>query len=390
MGFGDLILPISLVVMVGACALCSVVIVIIRQLCVKRQRSSNARRNSKKQQPPNYIHALPLSMQPPNVHSNRFIDRPPLALSDTDSIKQQRIHRVDPLYSSNAQSKSRSAPNRSCALDGKPLTIPLKKTTFCRTVQLMNSTNDVMMDDIVSDMDHKYALTNVNDDEFSLDIGDSMSDDANSDDTMMEKPHHHNYSTLTLRSGLDKLQIIDDASIQTMTTADNDSMITNGQQQYHEITRSNFNRLQAAINNAKTNSDFAKLEKIIKSGKMPRDNWHGKGKAYEQQTVQQESESSMDSKSESSDGMQQQQQLLLTVMEEETKPMSMKKANKSIPKLSNKSVPLDGDELSNKLKRLRNDRMIIREKQSRKLEQRKNKKYSQYSKYARPYNTYLD
>merc|ERR1712129_216962 len=265
--------------------------------------------------------------------------------------------------------------------------------TFCRTVQLMNSTNDVMMDDIVSDMDHKYALANANDDEFSLDIGDSMSDDANSDDTMMEKPHHHNYSTMTLRSGLDKLQIIDDASIQTMTTADNDSMITNGQQQYHEITRSNFNRLQAAINNAKTNSDFAKLEKIIKSGKMPRDNWHGKGKAYEQQSVQQESESSMDSKSESSDGMNQQQQLLLTVMEEETKPMSMKKAKKGIP-LSNKSVPLDGDELSNKLKRLRNDRMIIREKQNRKLEKMKSKQsaYSKYSKYGRPRyeNAYMD
>merc|ERR1719297_288448 len=100
---------------------------------------------------------------------------------------------------------------------------------------------------------------------------------------MMEKPHHHNYSTMTLRSGL---QLVDQLSGQTGATLNtNESMVTmNGNTAYHEITHSNFGRLQQAINNAKTISDFEKLEKIIKKGKIPKDNWHGKGKEYDDES----------------------------------------------------------------------------------------------------------
>merc|ERR1712241_656573 len=56
---------------------------------------------------------------------------------------------------------------------------------------------------------------------------------------------------------------------------------TVGDYPYHDITNSEFGQLQKAITNAKTKSDFEKLENIIKHGKIPKDNWHGKGNSYE-------------------------------------------------------------------------------------------------------------
>merc|ERR1712187_87278 len=130
-----------------------------------------------------------------------------------------------------------------------------------------------------------------------------------------------------------------------------------------------------------TNSDFAKLAKIIKNGKIPRDNWHGKGKEYE--TAQRDkSESSVESKSESSDNMD--HLLPINIVKSKQSQQQRKKGKpkgKNSHFAMNKSVPLDGDELSNKLKRLRNDRTMIREKQNRKLQERKKKKYNQYSQY---------
>merc|ERR1719242_2392613 len=95
----------------------------------------------------------------------------------------------------------------------QPLTIPLKatnrKTTFCRKLGRMNSKTDVMMDDILDDIELDAISWRLSDD--------------NSDDTMRQKPHHHNYSTMTIGKGL---QIEDNLSGLTQATcATNDSMV---------------------------------------------------------------------------------------------------------------------------------------------------------------------
>merc|ERR1712176_1270433 len=178
------------------------------------------------------------------------------------------------------------------------------------------------------------------------------------------------------------MRIVDNLSNQTLTT--NDSMITmNGaaaNNGYHQITRSNFGGWQHAINNAKTHSDFEKLEKIIKKGRIPKDNWHGKGKEYEQNALhsvdENGSESSMDSKSESSDICDNAQSLLpvpnMHINDDRSSAKSKKRKKKKGHFSVNKSVPLDGNELSNKLKKVKKDRIMVREKQ------RKRKNYNHY------------
>ena len=274
---------------------------IIRQLCIKQKRPVRHKK------PQGYLNEIPLT----SSHHNDDDDggdchrgRP--ALSETDSMKARYIHRRN---DSNPQNDGQS---------NQPLTVPLKsnnrKTTFCRNLVQMNSKTDLMMNDIIDDIElhphsnpfakaKQYQLAPTQAEDIDFESSSTTLSDDNSDDTMMEKPHHHNYSTMTLRSGL---QIVDNLSNTTVVTSTNASMVTmNGKAAYHEISRSNFGRLQQAINNAKTHSDFEKLEKIIKKGKIPQDNWHGKGKEYETENCAVSvSESSEESKSESSEEME--------------------------------------------------------------------------------------
>merc|ERR1711902_362427 len=92
------------------------------------------------------------------------------------------------------------------------------------------------------------------------------------------------------------------------------------------------------------------------------------------------SESSMDSKSESSDICDNVQSLLPVPnmhmnIDDRSSAKSKKRKTKKGHFSVNKSVPLDGNELSNKLKKVKKDRIMVREKQ------RMRKNYNQYSNY---------
>ncbi len=250
--FGDIILPVTLVVLVGACALCCVVIglyvyllhidvslqselclyyaVIIRQLCIKSQRVAK--------KPRKYITAIQVVATNTDNHTERG------PLSDTDSIDAQKIHHVHHVQP-RRHHKDASDAGTAGRFESGQLTIPLKKkNTFCRNLQTHTGVNNMMMDDIIDEIN--TVTTSQNDTYYSTEEENKYSyeqDSADSDDTKMEKPHLHNYSTLTMRSG----RVIAEQLQQECHPQ---------QSEYQEITPSGFGRLQNAINAAKTHSDF--------------------------------------------------------------------------------------------------------------------------------------
>ena len=382
--FGDLILPVILVVLVGACALCSVVTVIIRQLCQKKKGSGkhqyeSAGSGSGAGTVMSHHHGVMgiaggNNLRPPRrgkghvqwasteSHSGATSgDASPMKNQmaqngyDHDRHRTQGHGRQGTAYphsrGGGGGKYQRPAPGliddggrsgpRSGPSSTRADTVPLKArkrerngtNQFSTRLSGIANANDVMMDDVIDAisgstrkkkggyLQHQNVDTDFNEGSPS----ESTDDETNSDDTMMEKPRVHKYSTQHQaarhhhhhgadddeklvrpptaernerrrkkqkngskkkksssrrtggrRGGGSRMQdAVDEAEEQSGDET------TTGDYPYHDITNSEFGKLQKAITNAKTKSDFEKLESIIKHGQIPPENWHGKGAEYE-------------------------------------------------------------------------------------------------------------
>eukprot|EP00486_Rosalina_sp_Unknown_P001677 CAMPEP_0201566856 /NCGR_PEP_ID=MMETSP0190_2-20130828/6951_1 /ASSEMBLY_ACC=CAM_ASM_000263 /TAXON_ID=37353 /ORGANISM="Rosalina sp." /LENGTH=951 /DNA_ID=CAMNT_0047986123 /DNA_START=762 /DNA_END=3617 /DNA_ORIENTATION=+ len=105
-----------------------------------------------------------------------------------------------------------------------------------------------------------------------------------SDDRRAEKPELHNYSTNLMALAPNSMITESEQKLSQPPAHEPRKQLSIGPKApglgYHDITNSQFGKLQRAINNAKTASDFEKLEQIIKSGQIPDHDWHGKGSKY--------------------------------------------------------------------------------------------------------------
>ena len=291
-------------------------------------------------------------------------------------------------------------------------TVPLKErdgigsTQFSTRLSGIANANDVMMDDVIDAISGSRKKKggylqhqNVDTEFHEGSPSESTDDETNSDDTMMEKPQRHKYSNHHQQHG--QRYRDDDEKLVRPPTAERaerrrkkrkkererervkgrgrggsrmqrdavdeaeeesvDETTTTGDYPYHDITNSEFGKLQKAITNAKTKSDFEKLESIIKHGQIPPDNWHGKGTEYERL------------RSEHMESLQEQlsKQSSLYKMSDGGSTADSSQYN-GLPQMANhdpqqkkprgqKLVQLDESELTDKLKKLRNGRKSGRE-----------------------------
>merc|ERR1719474_2015344 len=222
----------------------------------------------------------------------------------------------------------------------------------------------------------------------------STDDETNSDDTMMEKPRVHKYSNQHGQHHHAHRHHDDDEKLMRPPTAERaerrrkkrkergrsgrgGSRIqqdnvdeaeeeesveeTTGDYPYHDITNSEFGKLQKAITNAKTKSDFEKLESIIKHGQIPPDNWHGKGAEYErlrseQMEQIQDALSKQSSLYKMSDGSTAESSQYNGLPQMATATATAHDHKAAAKKRGQKLVALDEAELADKLQQLRNGR----------------------------------
>lgn len=336
---GDLILPVILVVLVGACALCSVVMVIVRQLCQRRHRRKNRRGEEKpyKYETTKVVHnggTLELHHGVMGVAETQNLPRNSYTAAESQSEEQRRRSRSqnqnrgvyvnEPKTRERQSSKSRSrrAPPHTST------TVPLKSrqngvqsrsrgnsrnngrdgrddgrqragtNQFGAQLSNIAGANNVMMDDIIDEIDGRFGSPKywkqLQSAHLSPKMGNSAAqyekfgasendrsetDDGDSDDSLMSKPRQHKYSTHTHTTHFHD----EDEKLVRPPTAERDAKgdeKVSESYPYHNITNRQFAKLQNAITNAKTQSDFEKLEQIIKSGRIPELDWHGKGDAY--------------------------------------------------------------------------------------------------------------
>ena len=339
--FGDLILPVILVVVVGACALCCVIIVIVRQICYNRKRNKVSfdaadEPEKKRKSRGHYDHAHTQSIEMGGV--NPF-DEPDGNRKSTGDRKGYGLHRGKRSRNDIIDGQILTVPMR----DGRagPQTRNRGPTTqFSSNIANIASGNNVLMDDVVEQIGNgtsfgmprkNYAMADgglaptskstkreesihsnsghSEDDDPDIDPSPTDSEqkqngvgvhmlspfgraDDESDDIRNERPELHNYSTNLM--ALAPTSIISESEqklnrppaheTRSKQKSNTNSLGPRGRAGplggYHDITGSQFGKLQRAINNAKTASDFEKLEEIIKSGQIPESDWHGKGKGY--------------------------------------------------------------------------------------------------------------
>merc|ERR1719491_2691158 len=208
-----------------------------------------------------------------------------------------------------SRSRGRSRDRRSDSERAKEEENKGRKVTnqFSSQLDQIAGANNVMMDDIIDEIDGRFGspkywakqlamqqqiehlsprtatsgkYTRTTDTECDGSASASETDDGDSDDSLMSKPRQHKYSTTHGTHFHDE-----DEKLVRPPTAERQirgSANGNGKESYpyNKITNRQFVKLQNAITNAKTQSDFEKLELIIKNGQIPELDWHGKGDAY--------------------------------------------------------------------------------------------------------------
>jgi len=271
--FGDLYLPLILVVVIATCTLLSVVLVIIRQFCHKARR-----RGSDKLRGYESVGGLQLYRRGGNVRGvSEQAVRGSIDLTNPDHmlIRQQQeilddLHNVDGALTTPYR-KGRPRVNGRKSQDTH---------SFSHNLSNIAGVNGAMVDDIVDDMGtrarsgyHGHHRPRLN--------GAASAHASSRSKASSKRSQHKRTRSSKSRKALQYMiayaepSALHEGSVSSSSPSPSETEVTQEHTGPHEfpyqnITSSQLGHFQNAIENATTQSDFEKLENCIKHGQIPR------------------------------------------------------------------------------------------------------------------------